>query len=316
MAYSTTITALDLSGGVPDVRDSAGYTWTELGGPGTGERVQEEVGLDISSLDFQRTAGTSFGYAGDLAPPPSPAWFIALWVQEIPRIGTGTGWLFRSGQMTTEPPALPVDMVLAPEQLIGAAELTGAIGSLPIVSGTTTITGLTLTVIGPDIAVVAVGSDTGLPAGVTFRYSATMGLIPNGSLEDLNSPFNVTLTNAGLAFIAGVGTGFVTALNVVSGVILGDVSPRIKSTIKGRLNSGVIASVATTLNRGVPASMPAGVVLSVRSVRATTRPLGSSTEPVIGVKAALGSFGGVLSKFPAAASTSGGGSCSFAVAMS
>ena len=33
MPYSTTITALDLSGGVPDVRVTAGYTWTEVGGP-------------------------------------------------------------------------------------------------------------------------------------------------------------------------------------------------------------------------------------------------------------------------------------------
>lgn len=172
MAYSTTVTALDLSGGVPAVRVSAGYTWTEVGGPSSVERVQEQVSQDISSLDFQRTAGTVFGYAGDLAPQPSPAWFIALWVQEIPRIANGTGWLFRSGQMTTEPPALPVDMVLAPEQLIGAAELSSAIGSLPIVSGSTTITGLTLTVIGADIAIVAVGTDTGLPAGVTFSYAS------------------------------------------------------------------------------------------------------------------------------------------------
>src|SRR6185503_20359163 len=126
MAYSTTVTALDLSGGVPAVRVSAGYTWTEVGGPSSVERVQEQVSQDISSLDFQRTAGTVFGYAGDLAPQPSPAWFIALWVQEIPRIANGTGWLFRSGQMTPEPPALPLEMVLAPEQLICAAELSSA----------------------------------------------------------------------------------------------------------------------------------------------------------------------------------------------
>jgi hypothetical protein len=38
--------------------------------------------------------------------------------------------------------------------------------------------------------------------------------------------------------------------------------------------------------------MPAGVVLSVRSLRAGTRPLGAGTESVIEVRAALGAFGG------------------------
>jgi hypothetical protein len=75
----------------------------------------------------------------------------------------------------------------------------------------------------------------------------------------------------------------------------------------------VLSSVATRLNRGVPTSMPPGVVLSIRNVRATTRTApGGGTESVIGVLAALGAYGGVLNKFPAL--TSGGGGCFVATA--
>lgn len=310
MPYSVNITGLDLSGGVPDVRVSAGYTHTEVGGPhGAVELVQEEVGLDVTSLAFQsQSTPVTFGYAGDLAPPPSPAWFIALWIQEIPRIPSGTGWLFRAGPYETEPPTDPIEVILAPEQLIGAAELAAAVGTLPMTTGSTTITGLTLAVAGTDVAITAVGTDTQLPAGVTFTYTATLALIPNGSVKDLDSPFDIRLNNPSLSFTAAPGTGFVTALlNAIAGLISNEVTPRLQSTVKAALNAGVLSQVATSLNRGVPSSMPAGVVLSIRSVRGTTRPMaGGGTEPVIGVRAALGAFGGVLSKFPA---TSSGGKC-------
>jgi hypothetical protein len=58
--------------------------------------------------------------------------------------------------------------------------------------------------------------------------------------------------------------------------------------------------------------MPAGVVLSIRSIEATTRPLGNGTEAVIGVRAALAAFGGVTNKFPAL--SSGGSTCFIATA--
>ena len=309
MPYSTTITALDLSGGVPDVRVVAGYTFTEVGGPVSVERRQDEVTLDVPSAAFLSQANpVTFGYAGDLAPTPRASWYIALWIQEIPRMPFD-GWLFRSGRFETEPPAEPIEVILAPEELIGAAELSAAVGALPMTSGSTTITGLTLTVIGADVALTATGTDTGLPAGVTFTYTATLVLLPNGSLRDVDSPFDIRLDNASVTFTAAPGTGFVTALlNAVSGIIRGEVAPRVTSTVKGALNAGVLSQVATRLNRGVPSSMPPGVVLSIRSVRATTRPTAAGgTESVIGVRAALGAFGGVLNKFPA--TSGGGGTC-------
>lgn len=310
MPYNATITALDFSGGVPDVRVVAGYTWVEYGGPTAVEVRQDEVTLDVPSAAFlSATTPVSFGYAGDLAPPPSSNWSIALWIQEIPRIANDTGWLFRSGLFTTEPPTDPIEVILAPEELVGSAELAQAVGTLPITSGSTTITSIMLTVAGTDVALTATGTDTQLPTGVTFTYTATLALIPNPSLTDVDSPFELRLDNPSLSFTAAPGTGLSTALlNLISGIIYGEVAPRLKATVKGLVNAGVLSTVASRLNKGVPASMPQGVVLSVRAVRSTTRPAaGGGTESVIGVRAALAAFGGVLNKFPA--TSGGGGKC-------
>lgn len=315
MPYNVTVSGLDFSNGVGNIRVTAGYTWTEVGGPhGAVERRQDEVSTDYTPVQFQ-PGPASFGYAGALAPQPRPDWFIALWIQEVARIANDDGWLFRSGRFTTEPPTDPIEIILAPEELVGAAELAGAIGTLPVSSGSTTITAATLAVAGPGIAITAVGTDTRLPAGDTFTYTATMALIPNGNLQDLASPFDIRLTNPSISFTAGTGQGFVTAiLNAISGIIEANVTPTVTATVRGLLNSGILTQVATRLNRGVPATMPAGVVLSIRSVRATTRTTSNgTTEPVIGVRGALAAFGGVTSKFPAL-STGGGSTCFIATA--
>jgi hypothetical protein len=317
MALSTTITALDLTGsgpgsGVADVRVSVGYVWNVVGPPNPGEHKQEEEGADIHTADFTSGSPIPFSYTRSLLPAPSPIWDVGLWIQEKPKVTSGTGWLFRSGRLTTEPPPDPIEVFVAKEELIGNAELAGAVGPLPSTSGSTTITGLTLLVVNSDVALMATGTDTGLPVGVTFNFSAILSLVPNGSIGDTD-PFEIKLANAGVTFTAGVGTGASTALlNLVSGIILGEVAPRLKSTIKGQLNDGILRSVATRINRGVPAAWPAGVVLSVRRVRATTRSTAAGSEAVIGVFPALGAFGGVGSKFPAL--SGGTGTCFVATA--
>ena len=299
MPYSTTITALDFSDGVSDVRVIAGYAFTQVGP--LAEVRQDNVTLDIDSDTFRSANPIPFSYAGSLAPPPAPHWDIVLWIQEIRGITSDTGWLFRSGPFQTEPPAEVVDIIVAPMTAIGTAELATAIGTLPITSGTTTINAATLSVAGTDLLLSAAGTDTQLPAGISFTFTATLVLTPNPSVRETETPFVLQLNNPNLSFVAGPGTGFTTALlNAIRGPIFDRIRPQILATLKGRLNSGVLSSVATRINRGVPTSMPPGVVLSVRSLRAGTRPLGTGTEPIIEVRAALGAFGGVLNKFPPA----------------
>ena len=306
MPYSNTITALDLSSSVGDVRITAGYAFDVVGGNNPGEQKQSEVTLDVTAAAFLSQANpVTFSYAGNLAPQPSPAWFIAIWLQEIPRVASDTGWLFRSGGFTTEPPTDPLEVILAAEEAIGNSDLAAAV-TLPATSGTTTVTGLTLAIGGTDIALTATGTDTRLPAGDTFTYTATLTLVASDSVLDPGEPFDVVVKNPSLGFTAGTGQGLVTAiLSVLAGLIASNIGPKVKATIKGKINAAVLTQVATKLNRGVPSSMPAGVVLSVRNIRSTTKtdPAGA-TEPALGVLAVLAAFGGVLSKFPALSSGS------------
>lgn len=305
MPYSVPISGLDLAGNLGDVRVTAGFAHTTVG-PGGGEQRQPAVTQDIPGPTFGGGTAVTFSYQGNLAPPPSPTWDIVLSIQEVAGINSGRGWLFRSERLQTEPPSDPLEVIIAPEQTIGPADLAAAVGSLPMVSGNTTITGLTLTIVGTDIALTATGSDTSLPAGVTFTYSAILRLIPNGDHRTADQPFDLSLDGPSLTFTAGVGTGFITAiLNLVSGMILNEVTPRLTATVRGRLNAGVLAAVATRLNRGVPAAMPAGVVLSIRRLRATTGSTAAGPATMIGVFAALGGFGGVLNKFPRSAGRPG-----------
>jgi hypothetical protein len=308
--YETTVTALDFSGGVPDVRITAGYTWNVAGE----QRTMDNVTLDVAPIDFQRTeTPVTFGYAGSLAPPPASHWDIALWIQEIPRIPNGDGWLFRSGAFQTEPPQEQIEVILAPKELLGVDEITSAIGPVPITSGSTTITAITPVVVGADVFITADGTDTQLPSGITFTYALTLVLTPNDNVKTVDAPFKVRLANAGLRFNAAPGTGLGTAvLNALADFLEGEIAPRVTTTISGLVNAGVLTSVATRLNRGTPSSMPPGVVLSIRSVRAATRQNAAGvTENVIEVRAALAGFGGVSNKFPA---LSGGGRCFVATA--
>jgi hypothetical protein len=313
MPYSTTISALDFSPGVANVHVSAGYAWNEVTGPHPGEKTQEEVGLDLTSLQFlSQNNPPTFSYAGNLAPQPKADWFIALWIQESAGVSRDWGWLFRSGAFTTEPPSDPIEVILAPERPIGDSDLAGKIAT-PATSGSTTITTVTTMVNGIDIDLKATGTDTRLPSGDTFNFTATLQLIPNSKVMDEQSPFEIAFMNPHLDFVSGTGHGFETAiLNAISGPLWGEIEPQVHGTIKGLLNDGILSDVATKLNRGVPASMPAGVVLSIRSLRSTTRTKSDgTTEPVIGVLGALGAFGGVTNKFPA---LSGGGGCFIATA--
>src|SRR3954466_1690873 len=121
MPYSVNVSGYDLSSGVGAVRTTAVYTWTEVGGPhGAVERIQDELSVDFTAAQLLNVSNpATFLVPGDLAPTPSPAWFIALRIQEIARIPKDDGWLFRSGRFDTNPPTDPIEVILAPEQLIG-----------------------------------------------------------------------------------------------------------------------------------------------------------------------------------------------------
>lgn len=302
MVYNTTISILDFSSSVGATRVTAGYAWTIVGGPGPSEGLHEGPTADLTGPQVQNsaTAPVPFQTAIDLLPAPHPIWDPVIWLQEIGRIASGDGWLFRSGRFASGLPNHPIDIIVAPEFLVDNAMLASAMPALPFVTGSTTVTGITTSIVGADIAVVATGTDTGLPPGDTFTLTCTLSLVANGSIQQLDEPFLVQMSNVNFTAIAGPGAGFSTAIiNLFSGAIIAGRADALEKKLQSQVNSGVLEMIATRINRGTPATMPAGLVLSIRKVRAATMADGSA--PAIGISAALGAFDGVTSKFPAGA---------------
>lgn len=298
MACNTSISIFDLSSSVGATRVTAGHSWTIVGGPEPEEGLLDGPTADLTGPQVQNSVGTPvpFQYAIDLWPAPHPIWDTAIWLQEIGRIGTGDGWLFRSGRYQSEIPSQPIDIIVAPEFLVDNAMIAGAMPALPFVTGSTTVTSISTSITGADIAVVATGTDTALPPGDTFTLTCTLSLVANGSVQDTDEPFLVRMNNVNFVAIAGPGAGFSTAIiNLFADAFIAGRADALQKRLQSLVNSAVLDMIATRINRGTPTSMPAGVILSIRRIRAATMADGS---PAIGISGALGAFDGVTSKFP------------------
>jgi hypothetical protein len=117
VSYPNTITALDFSEGVGDVRVSARYAWTVLGhiGPvsqNTESKQEAVTPLDAPANIFQPAPHT-FSSTNNLI-PAQPGTVCRSVDQEVPCVPSNTVWLFRSGEFTAEPlPASPIEVILA-----------------------------------------------------------------------------------------------------------------------------------------------------------------------------------------------------------
>lgn len=301
MPYSNTVNLISIEGGTwPQVTARLWMLWTVVGtGTGTG-RQQDEQGSDTV-----QSAGT-FTFSFPLGPDfQSVSRSVGLSLQDPGRVASDDGWWFRSGSFDTLPTG-PIEVVLAAPVTRTPADLTAALPPLPMtVSPSTTITG-PLTVTPQDnglILLTAVGTTTeSLPAPVGFTYSLEFSLMASrdvaaGEQEvfEIGAP--------GLGTISFTSTGGpvsaieATILNAVSGFILREVTPMFKSRLEASLNAAILSSIAAMLAPGTT-TMPPGVVVSVRTV--STRSTG------VTVRAALGAFDGVFSKFPQQPAGTGG----------
>lgn len=313
--YSLAVNLFDLvsstttvpGGIVTAVRVDAGYAFRTAGGT---NGATEEFQSASFPLDFPQNTLASFTYTIPSTPYPSsnPTWSAALVVQEVRGVANGTGWLFRSGTFPGTLPTDTLEIITAEEVLVNDAGIAGALPALPNVStdsagNVTTLTAITTAITGPGIALTAVGTDSRLPAGVTFTFTCTLNLVPSGSVHHPDQPFLVVIASPAIAFTASPSTGFVTALlNAVSGMLLRDALPSISARLSGLINAGVLAMVTGRLGIGAMTTLPGDVILSIRAIRGTTQALpGGGTEPVIGVLAAVGAFGGVANRLRAAA---------------
>ncbi len=298
MAYATNVTLLDLEGGatIPPASARLWMLWTEVGGPQAVDRQDEYDRQDLSQT------GTTFPVAFPVRGPSvveMPNRSIGISLQDLGRVAQDEGFWFRSGRFDTLP-AAPIEVVLAPPTDVPATDLTSGL-TFPIVSGSETITGVTLTPGTPagQIGFTATGTTTRVPGTtLSFTYSSTLSVAPSAAMTDPTSQIvEVGIAPGTLTFVAGPGQGFVTAiLNGVAGLLEARARPQLRATLNSRVNAAAFDAVAGRLlppprlnPDGSPAATPvwpASIVPSVRTVRVT------STG--IQIRAALGAFGGVV----------------------
>lgn len=298
MPYTTDVTLLDLEGGgaTPSAACRLWMMWTEVGGPAAVERQDEYDRVDVPN------AGVTFPVSFPVRGPSiveMPNRSIGLSLQDQARVPQEEGFWFRSGRLDTLP-ALPIEVVLAPASDVPATDLTSGI-TFPLVSGSETITAVTLTPGTPagQIGFTATGTTTRVPGSTfAFTYTSTLSVSPSPAMTNPEQHLvDVGIAPGTLNFVAGPGQGFVAAiLNGVSDLIEKRARPMLHATLNSRVNAAAFDIVAARLlpaprlnpDGSVAATpvWPASIIPSVRTVRVT------STG--IQIRAALGAFGGVV----------------------
>ena len=309
MPYSNSVTFWNTEGGQPTspVSPRLWQIWSTYG-PGGGWNQQEE-GRDDIQVDAAGQTPQTFSFP--LGPDfQSVSREIGVSIQDTPQVANDQGWLFRSGMFDTLPTD-PIEVVAA-RTLINQTDLDAMLPAVPLtVDTSTTITAITAMIASNGIDVTATGTSTQLPAPVTFNFMGTMELFPSSNVALVDQVLDIGFSNPSLTF-TGAGTVASTIeaalLNAVNGVVLNRVLPTIRGTLESRING----SIATSAGRSLPGgTLPTGVVLSVRTVRINGPGAPSPDQPAatIGVRGALGAFGGVLNKLPMPSTGGGGGIC-------
>lgn len=299
MPYSTTVDVISLEGGnFPPATGRIWMLWSVVGsGSGTGpqqlEQGSDSVQPTASSFPLSFVNGPDNAYSSRQ---------IGLTIQDTNRVADDTGWWFRSGNLEVLP-SQNIEIVLANVVDFTQADLDSSLPPMPMaVDASTTITSVTAMLQSDGfIGLVANGNTTSAGPSVTFTYTLAFKIVPSAAISDAaNEVFDIE-TAAGdrgsIVFAGGVNAAI---LNAVNFFVLREIFPRFRNRLKAGINSAVISQIAGRIAPGTT-TMPAGVVVSARSVH--------TNASRIAVRAALGAFGGVLSKFPPVSSGGGGGIC-------
>jgi hypothetical protein len=305
MSYTNTVTLTSLEGGAwPPV---TARLWMLVTLPPPLGTDQIERGTDSV------TASNSFTFSFALGPSFSGAG-IGVSLQDTPRVANDSGWWFRSGEFSGALPTERIDVVLLAPVGLTRADFAAALPALPIaMSSSRTITFLSV-ISGSFLVVTAAGTTTealGVSVAFTcrieFELAASSSISAPGQLFKFGSVSSVIVDFSGTNPAA---TAAAAILDVEPGLkqqyqdfVTNTILPFFASGLGPRLVTAVLStSLAGLIGPGVSA-LPTGVILSVRSIEVTT--------PGLTVRAALGAFGGVLSKFPPPPST---GRCFIAAA--
>lgn len=303
MAYSTTVDVIDMEGGsYPSIMARLWMLWMVVGtGSGTGPQQQPQEDLTIQTT--ASNTALSFNQGPDNSYSSRQ---IGLSIQDSSRVASNTGWWFRSGRMETLP-TQSIEVILANRVDMTQADVDASLPPMPMsVDATTTITSATAMLQNNGfISLVANGttSTSPLPAPVNFTYTLEFKIVPSASIADAETEvFDIETQGRGTIVFTGttvVGTIEAAILNTISFFILRELFPRFRARLKSSLNTSVLSQLAGRIAPGTT-TMPPGIIVSARTVAITSQG--------IAVRAALGAFGGVLSKFPTT-STGGGKIC-------
>jgi hypothetical protein len=313
--YSNTVTSLDTEGGPLSTKLVARLwklqsdTW---GSHGYDQEQEHSPQLDVR-LDETNPTPVSFTTAATYPNRP-----VGLTIQDASRVvplginlhpgPNETGWLFRSGAFANAlPTTAPIDLIAARDEIV-AADLPALFPSPPVqVDADTSITQITPTLADPLSANVGGGIDFTLQGtwtgGVGFTYSGRFVPTPGTDISEPNSEsVIVTFENENHQFLGGASPPNENLLWGALWTYTNDtLLPAVRSNIEAHVSRRITSAVGTTLS----GSLPAGVILSVRTVSATAQRLQ--------IRGVLGSFGNVAPKLQQAGG-GGGKKCFIASA--
>jgi hypothetical protein len=293
MSYSNTVAVLDMEGGTLTMPVTA-RLWMVMA-----DSQQEEGSTDITvKRDDTSPVSFSFTHDGSFA---NVSRSVGLSVQDTGRVASDTGWLFRSGIYNTDLPTTPIEVVTA-DRTILPAELSSMLPAVPFtVDPSTTATAITATIAPAStspprpggVDLVITGTTTKGGPSVGFTWTGRVLLMPSSNIPDaLSFAIDVGIDSPSITFTPGsnpVSTVTAWILNGVHSVVLNRLGPDMRTKIEWMVNTAIVTAAGKALPGG---TLPAGVVLSMRSVSITS-------APSIAIRGALGAFGGVLSKLPA-----------------
>ena len=317
MAYTNNVTLLDTEGGASSTADISARVWMthQVFGTGSGSGNQQlEQGLsqglvkkDLSAplqISFPGLTNFAYGSKG-----------VGLTVQDTVRVVNETGWLFRSGQFPGDLPAEPIEIVTGSRKF-PSSEVATMLPALPFTvqaSSMTLITAMTTTLVTGGIDFVATGTTRATGVIVGFTYTGQLILSPSSDIIAASTEaLNLGLANPVITFTPGpsiLSAIEASILNSLRVFIMHEFQPKIRQGLESNVNAAIVAQVGRALS--ADGSLPAGVILSMRSINITADPGGT-----LEVRGALGAFGGVISKLPPINIPSGGtGRCFIATAV-
>lgn len=298
MSYSNSVTLTSLEGGAwSPVTARLWMLWTVVGtGQGSGPQQLEQGSDSLASTG-------SFPFSFPLGPDFSNvSKGIGVSLQDTPRVANDTGWWFRSGRFDGPLPVGPIEVVLLAPLGLTRADFAAALPTIPMaMSPTRRITFLTV-ISGTELVVTTAGTTTELGAPVAFTCRLEFMLSPSSNIATSSELFELEFPHPAIVSFSAVPSNLASAvasaaLELLPGVkqdyrdfVAKSILPVFVRGLETRLVTTVLSTSLSGLMGSGVTTLPAGVILSLRSIEVTSSGLT--------VRGALGAFGGVFSKFP------------------